>query len=82
MCREYHGTVRQNADNARQANQLARTASKGGTVVSQVVVTTGSINESSKKIVDIICVIDGIAFQTRMPLSKPRVPANKGTALQ
>lgn len=63
-------TVRQNADNARQANQLASTASevaeKGGTVVSQVVQTMGSINESSRKIVDIIGVIDGIAFQTNI----------------
>ena len=63
-------TVRQNADNARQANQLAASASavaeKGGAVVSQVVQTMGSINESSKKIVDIIGVIDGIAFQTNI----------------
>jgi methyl-accepting chemotaxis protein len=63
-------TVRQNADNARQANQLAMSAStvavKGGVVVSQVVDTMGSINESSKKIVDIIGVIDGIAFQTNI----------------
>ena len=60
----------QNADNARQANQLARSASAvavdGGAVVSQVVTTMGSINESSKKIVDIISVIDGIAFQTNI----------------
>ncbi|HEY0845177.1 MAG TPA: methyl-accepting chemotaxis protein [Noviherbaspirillum sp.] len=63
-------TVRQNAENARQANQLAASASevaeKGGSVVSQVVQTMGSINESSKKIVDIIGVIDGIAFQTNI----------------
>ncbi|HEY8023189.1 MAG TPA: methyl-accepting chemotaxis protein [Burkholderiaceae bacterium] len=63
-------TVRQNADNARQANQLALSAStvavKGGDVVSQVVDTMGSINESSRKIVDIIGVIDGIAFQTNI----------------
>jgi methyl-accepting chemotaxis protein len=63
-------TVKQNADNARQANQLAASASsvavKGGTVVSQVVETMGSINASSKKIVDIISVIDGIAFQTNI----------------
>ncbi|MDR3479502.1 MAG: methyl-accepting chemotaxis protein [Burkholderiaceae bacterium] len=67
---ELSSTVKQNADNARQANQLARAASevavKGGTVVSQVVQTMGSINESSKKIVDIIAVIDGIAFQTNI----------------
>ena len=63
-------TVKQNADNARQANQLAVSASevavKGGTVVGQVVDTMASINESSKKIVDIIGVIDGIAFQTNI----------------
>ncbi|WP_292937838.1 methyl-accepting chemotaxis protein [Noviherbaspirillum sp.] len=64
------GTVRQNAENARQANQLAASASevaeKGGAVVSQVVQTMGSINDSSRKIVDIIAVIDGIAFQTNI----------------
>ncbi len=63
-------TVKQNADNAKQANQLAAKASevavKGGTVVSQVVNTMSSITESSKKIVDIISVIDGIAFQTNI----------------
>jgi methyl-accepting chemotaxis protein len=63
-------TVKQNADNARQANQLAVSASsvaiQGGDVVGQVVDTMGSINESSKKIVDIISVIDGIAFQTNI----------------
>ncbi|OWW19442.1 methyl-accepting chemotaxis protein [Noviherbaspirillum denitrificans] len=63
-------TVRENAENAREANQLAATASniaeKGGAVVSQVVQTMGSINESSRKIVDIIGVIDGIAFQTNI----------------
>jgi methyl-accepting chemotaxis protein len=62
--------VKQNADNARQANQLAVSASsvaeKGGTVVAQVVDTMGSIKESSRKIVDIIGVIDGIAFQTNI----------------
>lgn len=67
---ELTGTVRQNADNARQANQLAATASdtatRGGTVVNQVVDTMGSINASAKKIVDIIGVIDGIAFQTNI----------------
>ena len=65
---ELTSTVRQNSDNARQASQLAISASevavKGGAVVSQVVDTMGSINDSSKKIVDIIGVIDGIAFQT------------------
>ncbi|MDQ9170879.1 methyl-accepting chemotaxis protein [Oxalobacteraceae bacterium R-40] len=67
---ELTSTVRQNADNARQANQLAMSASefasKGGTVVGQVVDTMGSIKESSRKIVDIIGVIDGIAFQTNI----------------
>ncbi|MDY7539431.1 methyl-accepting chemotaxis protein [Undibacterium sp. RTI2.1] len=63
-------TVKQNADNARQANQLVQSASgvavKGGNVVSQVVTTMAEINQSSKKIVDIIAVIDGIAFQTNI----------------
>src|SRR5476651_1100045 len=63
-------TVKQNADNARQANQLARSASgiavKGGDVVGQVVGTMASINASSRQIVDIISVIDGIAFQTNI----------------
>ncbi len=67
---ELTSTVKQNADNARQANQLAQSASevavKGGAVVSQVVDTMRSINESSRKIVDIIGVIDGIAFQTNI----------------
>jgi methyl-accepting chemotaxis protein len=63
-------TVKQNADNARQANQLAASASdvaaQGGSVVGEVVQTMGSINASSRKIVDIISVIDGIAFQTNI----------------
>jgi methyl-accepting chemotaxis protein len=63
-------TVKQNADNAREANLLAATASdvarKGGDVVAQVVDTMGSINTSANKIVDIIGVIDGIAFQTNI----------------
>jgi methyl-accepting chemotaxis protein len=67
---ELTGTVRQNADNARQANALAESASevalKGGVVVAQVVETMASINASSKQIVDIIGVIDGIAFQTNI----------------
>src|SRR5450830_439841 len=67
---ELTSTVRQNADNARQANQLAVSASEvamqGGSVVGKVVHTMESINESSKKIVDIISVIDGIAFQTNI----------------
>jgi methyl-accepting chemotaxis protein len=63
-------TVRANAANANQANELvvsARSiATRGGEVVGNVVHTMGSINESSKKIVDIISVIDGIAFQTNI----------------
>ncbi len=63
-------TVKQNADNARQANQLALGAStvaiKSGEVVSEVVTTMKGINDSSKKIADIISVIDGIAFQTNI----------------
>lgn len=63
-------TVRQSADNAKQANQLAMNASavavKGGEVVNQVVDTMRGINESSRKISDIISVIDGIAFQTNI----------------
>jgi methyl-accepting chemotaxis protein len=67
---ELTSTVRQNADNARQANVLAASASevatRGGAVVAQVVDTMSSINESSNRIVDIISVIDGIAFQTNI----------------
>ena len=67
---ELTSTVKQNADNARQANVLAGSASqvavKGGQVVSQVVDTMGLINASARKIVDIIGVIDGIAFQTNI----------------
>ncbi|WP_038498814.1 methyl-accepting chemotaxis protein [Janthinobacterium agaricidamnosum] len=67
---ELTSTVQQNSDHARQANQLALSASavavKGGAVVSEVVHTMASINESSKRIVDIIGVIDGIAFQTNI----------------
>jgi methyl-accepting chemotaxis protein len=63
-------TVKQNADSARQANQLAQSAStitiEGGNVVGQVVETMKGINESSRKISDIISVIDGIAFQTNI----------------
>jgi len=63
-------TVRENADNARQANDLAGSASevaqKSGAVVSKVIETMTSINASSTKIVDIISVIDGIAFQTNI----------------
>ena len=63
-------TVKQNADNARQANQLAQgaagVAAQGGEVVQQVVATMSAIEASSKKIADIITVIDGIAFQTNI----------------
>ncbi|GAB4553232.1 MAG: methyl-accepting chemotaxis protein [Rhizobacter sp.] len=63
-------TVKQNADNARQANQLAKSAStvaaSGGAIVGQVVETMKGINDSSKRISDIIGVIDGIAFQTNI----------------
>jgi len=64
------GTVKQSADSARQANQLASSAAevaqRGGVVVAQVVSTMDEINASSKKIGDIIGVIDGIAFQTNI----------------
>ena len=67
---ELTGTVKQNADNARMANQLAHGASeiaiRGGNVVGQVVETMDAINGSAHKIVDIISVIDGIAFQTNI----------------
>jgi methyl-accepting chemotaxis protein len=67
---ELTSTVKQNADNAKQANQLVVSASdvamRGGQVVGQVVDTMGSIKASSRKIVDIIGVIDGIAFQTNI----------------
>ena len=67
---ELGSTVRQNADNARTANQLAMNAStvaqQGGDVVAEVVDTMKGINDSSRKIADIISVIDGIAFQTNI----------------
>ena len=67
---ELGATVRQNADNARQANQLAQSASsvatQGGDVVGEVVQTMKGIHEASRKIADIIGVIDGIAFQTNI----------------
>jgi methyl-accepting chemotaxis protein len=67
---ELTSTVKQNAENAKQANQLAVGASdvavRGGSVVSEVVTTMEAITQSSKKIVDIISVIDGIAFQTNI----------------
>jgi methyl-accepting chemotaxis protein len=67
---ELTSTVKFNAENAREANALAisaaEIASRGGAVVGEVVNTMGSINDSSRKIVDIISVIDGIAFQTNI----------------
>ena len=67
---ELSSTVKQNADNAKQANQMSVMASgvamKGGKLVQQVVETMNDINESSRKIVDIISVIDSIAFQTNI----------------
>ncbi|MNV03658.1 Methyl-accepting chemotaxis protein I [compost metagenome] len=67
---ELTSTVRQNADSARQANQLAigaaSVASRGGTVVDEVVTTMTQIEQSSRRIADIISVIDGIAFQTNI----------------
>ena len=67
---ELTSTVKQNSDNVRQANELAQSATeiarKGGAVVADVVVTMEAINTSSNKIVDIIGVIDGIAFQTNI----------------
>jgi methyl-accepting chemotaxis protein len=67
---ELNATVRQNADNARQANVLAEAASgvaaRGGVVIGQVVGTMGEINASARQIADIISVIDGIAFQTNI----------------
>ena len=67
---ELNTTVKQNADSARQANQLATSASsvavQGGVVVNQVVETMKGINESSRKLADIMSVIDGIAFQTNI----------------
>ncbi|MDY7579727.1 methyl-accepting chemotaxis protein [Herbaspirillum sp. RTI4] len=67
---ELTSTVRQNAENAQQASTLAVSASRvakdGGEVVGQVVSTMSAINDSSRKIVDIISVIDGIAFQTNI----------------
>ena len=67
---ELASTVKQNADNARQANQLAvaasQVAAQGGELVGGVVATMASINDASRRIVDIISVIDGIAFQTNI----------------
>ena len=78
---ELTSTVKHNADNARQANQLAASAAqvavKGGEVVAQVVGTMDSINQSSRKIVDIIAVIDGIAFQTNILALNAAVEAGR-----
>ncbi len=67
---QLNSTVKHNAENSKEANKLANNASsiaqKGGAVVNEVVTTMNSINESSRKIVDIIAVIDGIAFQTNI----------------
>lgn len=67
---EITATIKHNSDNARQANSMSKNATtiaeKGGAVVSEVVATMSSINESSRRIVDIISVIDGIAFQTNI----------------
>jgi len=67
---QFSGTLTQSADAARQANQLASSAAevaaRGGTVVAEVVATMGEINQSSRRITDIIGVIDGIAFQTNI----------------
>jgi methyl-accepting chemotaxis protein len=67
---QLNATVRQNAENARQANELAKSSNegvvRGGEVVKRVVVTMGEIQDSSKKIADIIGVIDSIAFQTNI----------------
>ena len=81
-------TVKQNADNARQASQLAESASetaqRGGRVVDGVVKTMHEIADSSKKIADIISVIDGIAFQTNIPAPplRLRVRVNRGAGLR
>ena len=76
---ELTATVKQNADNARQASQLAlsasETAQRGGKVVDGVVKTMSEIADSSKKIADIISVIDGIAFQTNIPALNAAVEA-------
>ena len=78
---ELGATVRNNADNAKQANQLAPGASavavKGGSVVSQVVETMKGISDSSKKISDIISVIDGMAFQTNILALNAAVEAGR-----
>jgi methyl-accepting chemotaxis protein len=84
---ELGATVKQNADSARQANELAQGASsvavQGGAVVAQVVGTMKGINDASRKIADIIGVIEGIAFQTNilaLNASKRRALANRAAA--
>ena len=81
---ELSGTVRQNADNARQGNQLAQNASsvaiRGGEVVGQVVQTMKGINDASRRIADIIGVIDGIAFQTNILALNAAVEAARAGA--
>jgi methyl-accepting chemotaxis protein len=81
---ELTSTVKQNAENAQQANQLATSASEaaqqGGAVVSEVVQTMGAINESSRKIAEIIGVIDGIAFQTNILALNAAVEAARAGA--
>jgi methyl-accepting chemotaxis protein len=81
---ELTSTVRQNADNALRASRLAVTASdvarQGGNVVEEVVGTMSSINESARKIVDIIGVIDGIAFQTNILALNAAVEAARAGA--
>jgi methyl-accepting chemotaxis protein len=83
---ELTSTVKQNANNAKQANQFAVTASevavKGGEVVSKVVDTMGSINDSAKKIANIISVIDGIAFQTNILALNAAVEAARAGQVQ
>lgn len=78
---ELTSTVKQNANNAQQANQLVVAASvvaeKGGAVITEVVTTMESINASSRKIVDIIGVIDGIAFQTNILALNAAVEATR-----
>jgi methyl-accepting chemotaxis protein len=81
---ELTGTVRQNAEHARHANGLAQAASgvasRGGSVVGEVVETMGSINASARRIVDIIGVIDGIAFQTNILALNAAVEAARAGA--
>ena len=83
---QLNATVKQNSDSARQANQLAMNASsvaiKGGEVVTQVVDTMKGINESSRRIADIIQVIDGIAFQTNILALNAAVEAARAGLVQ